>query len=1207
MFINIVVFEVKNRLKRISTWVYFGLFFSLAYLSILAAGGVFPNVRFGMSGGGGLVMLNSPQVLFVLTSLLSYLGLIITSAIMGNAGYRDFHHETHELFFTCPVRPITYLTGRYVGAALVLLGIMTSLFFGTVLATFMPFLDSGKLGPFRLMSHLYPLLLIVFPNVLIFGAIFFAVAALTRKSLPTYVAGVVLFIGYMLALQFISDIEHQSLGGILDPFGLQASFLLTRYWTAVEKNTLLIPLRGLLLANRALWACVGGGFFLMTILKFRYTARQIRRFAGKAVPHSDSALLQKTSLSRSLLTSITPQFSLSHNVKTVWRLLWLEFQGIISSVYFLVIALAGVLYIGVSAGQLDIIYGTATYPVTYKVLELTSGTFALFMVILITVYAGELVWKERSLKMDQLVDVLPIPAWVPYFSKFGALIVMEALLLGIVMLCGLGIQVANGYTNFELGLYLKELFVLNLTDYILLTVPVLLLHTLLPHKYFGHLAMILFFVVSLFRSKLGLEHNMLYYLSDPGTIYSDMNGYAHLLFGVGMFRLYWAAFATGLGILTYVFWRRGTDSNRRLRLHEARRRFTAPWKTAAIAALIVFVGSGAFVYYNTNILNTFETNRQQEARVADYEKQYKQYESLPQPKITDIEINVDIYPYTRKLYVQGTYTLKNTTNVPIENVHLHVHPAFTVEWMALGNEQEKMLNDTRLGYSIYELPQPMQPGDTLPFTFKIAYAPKGFKNSMEDEGEILLIHNGTFLNSEIFPHIGYNASAELSEDDVRKTHGLSPKDPMPPLESEQGRARSLLSNDADWLTYDIVVSTAADQLALAPGRLMKSWTDGDRAYFHYSTEDTPVQHFYAILSGRYAVKTDRWQDVPIEVYHHPAHDYNIDRMIAGVKQSLDYYTEAFGPYPFPAVRIVEFPRYQTFAQAFPGMIPYSESIGFIAKVDEEDDKDINYPFYVTAHEMGHQWWGHQVTAANVQGNSFVMESLTQYSALMVMKREFGDSQMKRFLKYELDQYLNGRSFEKHKEQPLYKVEQQGYIYYNKGSVAMYALQDYIGEERVNAALRQYLRDMRFQQPPYTTSVEFLDYLRAVTPPSQAGLLEDLFETITLFQNKAVTAKAAELENGAYEVTLTVDARKVRADEAGAESDMPLDDWIDIGILGEDGQELYLQKAHITESQQEFTLLVDAKPAKAGIDIYNKLIDRDSNDNVVKVTIAETVK
>jgi aminopeptidase N len=417
------------------------------------------------------------------------------------------------------------------------------------------------------------------------------------------------------------------------------------------------------------------------------------------------------------------------------------------------------------------------------------------------------------------------------------------------------------------------------------------------------------------------------------------------------------------------------------------------------------------------------------------------------------------------------------------------------------------------------------------------------------------------------------------------------------------RQHNDLARDADWIEFDTTVSTSPDQIAIAPGDLRREWTTGGRRYFHYVAA-RPIPKFFAYLSGRYTVRRDTWNDIAIEVYHHPDHAYNVDRMIDAVKKSLAYMTENFSPYQHRHVRIIEFPRYVRIAASFPGSIPFSESIGFIARL--KNPTAIDYPFYVTAHEVAHQWWGYQVLGADVQGAAMLSESMAQYAALMVMRREYGPENMRRFLKYELDGYLRGRGAEPIEELPLELVENQPYIHYRKGSLALYALQDAIGEDALNGALRRYLASVQFQAPPYTISRDLLAFVANVTPPSRQRLLDDLFKSITLFDLRADAAYATRLPDGRFEVTLRAEARKLRANGRGDEIAVPIDDWVDVGVLGhrrgndDTEQVLYLQKHHVTSADLTVRVVVDGLPLRAGIDPYNTFIDRVSGDNVCTV-------
>ncbi|MGZ8830770.1 MAG: hypothetical protein ACXW2Q_10405, partial [Thermoanaerobaculia bacterium] len=271
-----------------------------------------------------------------------------------------------------------------------------------------------------------------------------------------------------------------------------------------------------------------------------------------------------------------------------------------------------------------------------------------------------------------------------------------------------------------------------------------------------------------------------------------------------------------------------------------------------------------------------------------------------------------------------------------------------------------------------------------------------------------------------------------------------------------------------------------------------------------------------------------------------------------------------------------------------------------------DKNAIDYVFYVTAHEVGHQWWAHQVIGAQVKGTTMVTETMAQYSALMVMEKEYGPDKMRKFLQHELNGYLRGRGGELVAEMPLMLVEDQPYVHYRKGSLVMYALRDSIGEDKLNGAIRNIIGRWAFQGPPYVRTTEMVDEFRAATPVQERSIIENLFQTITLYDNKTTEVTSTKLPNGTYRVRFTVQSKKLRADGQGNEKPVPLDDWIDVGVLAagakkkDEDRVLVLEKRHITQPKNTFELIVKEAPSKAGIDPLNKLIDRNPEDNTKKL-------
>ncbi|QCR23527.1 M1 family aminopeptidase [Pontibacter sp. SGAir0037] len=1203
MFSEIFLFELKYRMKRPATYIYFMLLFLMAFLAMIALGGAFGGGVIIGDASGGKVFANSPYQINWIITLLSWFGVLITCSMMGTPIFRDFEHKTHSLYYTSLITKAGYIFGRFTGSFLVTLFVFLGVAAGAMFASIMPWMEPEKLGPFNLMWYIQPYLTIVIPNLLLTGAIFFTFATLTRSALSIYVGGVLFLVLYGVSSALTGDLDNEMWANILDPMGASAVYFTQRYWTTAERNTLMLPFSDYILLNRALW--VGIGLALLAFCYFRFSfsfANQgVKLFRRKSSAEAVGAFVPTDRLQ---LPKVNQYFSFNLSLSQYFKLSKLEFKGVVKSVYFIAITLAGVMFLFVTGSQIGKMYDTNFFPVTSQVVQVLNGTFALFFLIIITFYAGELVWRERDNRINQIYDALPIPNWVPFASKLTALVLVQVVLLAVIMFCGIIIQTFKGYYNYELDVYVKGLFGIKLVDYIGLCALAMLVQVLVNNKYLGHFVMVVYYLLNIFKGQLGWEHNLYSFNSTPGITYSAMNGYGHFVWPFTVFKVYWAAFALLLAIVANLLWVRGSESMLKWRFKLASLQLTRSTLFVTGAALAVFMVTGGFIFYNTNILNTYRTSDEQEERQADFEKKYKKYDGIAQPRITDVNLNVAIFPDERAFSFKGYFWIKNKHSQPIDSLHLMLADEANVRKLEFSQKAELVLNDKDNQYYIYKLAQPMQPGDSMRLDMDLNFETKGFRNSGSNTS---IVYNGTFINSQYLPKIGYQSAFELSEDNVRKEHGLSPKERMADVNDSLARRNTYISSEADWINFEAVVSTKKGQTAIAPGYLQRDWIEGDRHYFHYKM-DAPILNFYSFLSADYQVKKAKWtgkdgKEVAIEIYYHKGHEYNLDRMINGVKKSLDYFTANFSPYQHRQVRILEFPGYQSFAQSFPNTIPYSESIGFIANVDEKNPEDIDYPFYITAHEVAHQWWAHQVIGGDVQGSVLMSETMSQYSALMVMKQQYGEEKMNKFLRYELNTYLLGRTSETKKEMPLYKVENQGYIHYRKGSLVMYALADYIGEDKLNNALQQYIRKVAFQEAPYTNSVEFMQYIRQATPDSLQYLVTDMFENITLYENKTTDAKYTKLDNGKYKVTLTVDAKKFYADSLGTETAAPLHDWVDVGVIARkkigghwQDKPLYLKKHKVKSGENKFEFIVDEQPAKAGIDPQNKLIDRNPEDN-----------
>jgi ABC-2 type transport system permease protein len=1199
MLARIFAFEFRYQFRQPLIWIASIIYFLIVF-------GTTTSDAVTLGGSIGAVNRNAPFVIMQTLALMTLLGTFFTTAFVSNSVHRDFELQSDQIFFSTPLRKSDYLLGRFGGSLLLSWLSYVAISVGIFVGSLMPWLEPERVGPFRLGPYVFAMLVFVIPNLFITGAIFFSLATLTRNLLYTYAGVVVFVVGTLTAINLIPDLEYRTLASLIDPYGLNPYLIDSRYWTVSERNNLVPALSGHLLVNRLLWVSIAAAILAFTVWRFRMsvggTSTSRRRLKEVVVETGRAAVASAAGATGRAFATVRPSFTRATSWAQYLHQARLETRAVIRSVPFVIMTLFGLVNVTGATLTVESIAGTPVWPVTGILLPNIIGSFILIVLLVLIFFSGDLVWRERTLRMSEMFDALPMPTWTIWSAKLTALAVSVVTLMTAVTATGMAVQSYRHYTHYELPVYFKGLFVLAGSHFLFLAVACLFFQAVCNNKFLAWLLSAFIWIQGMVLPALHLEHLLYRFMAFPQVIYSDMNGFTPFTQLILWTSLYWSFFCIALLAAAHLLWVRGTEPRLRLRLRVARQRLTAPVRIAFMTAAIGIVGSGSWIFYNTNILNRYIPQDKQFDRVADYEKKYKQYENMPMPRITDAQVDVDIWPERRAADMRGRYVLKNKTAAPIDVLHVGILPEVNVRRLEVANGKMES-EDQRQGYRIYRLDPPLAPGATMEVAFNVGMSYPGFANS-GSRGKI--VQNGTFFDSTDFlPHFGYQKMVELSDPNERRKRGLPPIVRLPKLDDEGARRNTYISSEADWVNFETTVSTSADQIALAPGNLQKEWSENGRHFFHYKTE-APILNFYGWLSGRYAVKKDRWNDVDLAVYYHPDHPYNVDRMMDGMKKSLDYFTTNFGPYQHKELRIVEFPRYARFAQALPNTIPFSESIGFIGRISDDPDA-IDYVFYVTAHEVGHMWWAHQVMGANVQGATLMSETMAQYSALMVMEHEYGRDKMRRFLKYELDSYLNGRGAERIEEMPLYLVENQDYIHYRKGSLAMYALRDQVGEEPLNAALREYVKAVKFQEPPYTYSPQFLDYISKAVPPEKAAMLDDLFRNITLYENRATKATWAKRDDGKYVVTLQFAAAKFRADGKGKETDQPYDDWVDIGVFGDKGKDtppegkvLLLEKRHLAKGENRVEIVVDDLPKKAGIDPFNKLIDRNPENNIMTV-------
>jgi aminopeptidase N len=1215
MFGKIAGFELRYQLKSPVFWVVAVIFFLLTF-------GVTTISQIGI-GLGPSDHRNGPYALAQNHLIFSLFYMFVTTAFVSNVVVRDDETGFGPILRATRLTKFDYLYGRFLGAfaaaAISFLVVPLAVFLGSM----MPWVDSEMLGPNRLDAYVFAYVVLALPTVLLTSAMFFALATVTRSMMWTYVGVIAFMVVWVVANIALGKPEFEHAVALWEPLGGSAYGLISKYWTVSERNTLVPPVDGVLLFNRVFVLILSAVFLVAAHFGFRLQAAEL---SGKTKNARRRQKLAEAVAAEAPPTVLTGPVSPSFDANWAWAQLVARTrldmgQVFKSPAYFVLLALglfnaAGALWFATDETS----YGGAIYPLTRVLLNPLIGSFTLIPVIISIYYAGELVWRERDRKTHEIIDSTPVADWAFIAPKVAAISLVLISTLLVSVLAAIVSQLAHGYANLELDKYLLWYIAPMSVNLILLAVLAVFLQVLSPHKFVGWGLMVLYIVAGMTFANLGFEHRLYNYggggLVGPITPTSDINRLGKFWIGAWWTRVYWGAFATGLVVLGYALWRRGTETRLWPRLKRLPSRLTGKAGLTFAVAAVVFVAVGGFIYLNTNVWNPYRTRIDNEKWQADYEKTLLRFENTPQPKIVAMKLDVDLYPHDPSVHTKGVYTLENRSGQILKEIHVRFDRDLKVKGLSIEGARSKQTFD-RFNYRIFAFDTPMKPGERRMMSFITQRAQDGFRNRGDDTR---VVDNGTFIdNTEIAPMLGMSRDGLLQDRAKRRKYGLPPERRMAKLGDIPSRQFNGLRHDADFVSSDITVTTEADQTPIAPGYKVSDYTslqsdrlkgpvkdDSGRRTARFVTE-APILPYLSIQSARYAVARDRYKGVDLAIYYDPHHPWNIERMKTGMKASLDYYQANFSPYQFRQLRFQEFPGYADFAQSFANTIPWSENLFFIAKYD--DPEKIDMVTYVGAHEIGHQWWAHQVIGADQQGGTMLSETFAQYSALMVMKRMYGEAQIRKFLKFELNSYLRARGGDPLEEQPLARVENQPYIHYRKGSLVMYRLQHEVGEETVNRALRKLIADHAFKGAPYPTSLDFLAALRAEVPADKQALITDLFEKITLYDLKTKTAVTRKLPDGRFETVLTVEARKLYAQGRGQETAAPLDEVMDVGLFSlepgkkgfGDDKVLAFERRRIRSGTQTLTFVTKVAPKVAGVDPYNIVIDRNGDDNTIKVT------
>lgn len=1164
-------FELKYHFNQISFKIAALLFFIFGVLSTKA------------SFGSDELHKNAPYVISTLVGLLSLFSIFVNTLCCANVVLRDSTHKMDALLFTTGIKRFPYFTIRLSGLILSVFLILTLSVLGVYIGAL--FQDPAQLGPFKPVYFLQPLFVFALPTVFLVSSILFTTAVLTRNVKIIYVAGVLLYVLYLLASVLGNSpliansalkLGQPDLFTLLaDPFGLAPFFGETRLWSLAQRNGQLFELKGAFLLNRLVWSGFAG---LLLCIGYRYFY-----FRTSTGPKTSNKKETKTAFNKVWYRRYKVQFGSSAYYRATFRQqLKLEAAAVFKHLPFSLMLLiwAFLMTIELKDHLFSGFYGMHYYPVTANIMEQLMNVRP--AMLLIVFYAAELLFRERSANIQSLIYSSPAPDFIFWASKTTTLGLIVMAIISLNIFVGIATQLFNQHFTIDILAYLSLYYYSGLPLF-LFALLVVFIQTLIPNKYLGMMVSLFVAGLIVFSRNIGIEHYLLRYATVPRMEYSYLNGFGYYTSAFNWYMLYWTSFASLLSLLSVSMWQNNRQDHFFERVKSILNNQTKAGRLIFIFSLFFLLSSGSYIYYQTNTIGKYKSSSTRQDWQIGYEKKYKTAGHISQPIIKAVKTKVNLHPDLKKYSVTGSYLLRNESATPISKIWVNIDQQVSTARFRIEGAI-KQVQDKVFDQYFIPLNKPLLPGASLTMEFSMEVIRSGF---MPFNNENSLVENGTYIELEKYlPSLGYNSGNESDDPITRKAAGLSE---LP--------SKGIPDQQYHLIDYESIISTSADQYVVSVGTLQRSWTTGNRRYFHFKTP-RPVNFMLAFSSAKYSQIIAEHKGVTLNIFYQEEHGYNTAAILQGMKNALDYGNQHFSPYPLKQLSFVEIPQYRGAATAYPGVLFGSEKIMFLS--DYRDTAKVNYAYATAVHETAHQWWAHQLSPAYAPGSAFLTESLAKYTEAMVLEKHFGKGYLAPYLKADNQLYFTLRNMYK-QELPVAETWEQPFVHYQKGGLSLYSIQENIGEEQVNSALRQLLHK---HTAPETRafSKDLISELHAVASFEKQKVIDEQLKKIITYSLKIRTLSATPLKNGQYSVTIQVCLDKNELQNAHL-IPLAINDNFDLaffdypaGTPDQRPKPFYLKKHHFSKKETTMTVILHKKPISAAIDPYGYVLDENQIDN-----------
>lgn len=1154
-------------------------------------------------GGQGfapdLINFNAPYQISYYTSIFSLGAVFAIMFFVINGILRDKDHQLEEIIFSTGIRKYQFFLSRFIGVFLFSLLAVSPIMLGMISGRLFIEMDPDRLAPFSLFPYFWNWMLFILPNVFICSGFIFSVGLLTKNRMSVYASAVLIYVFYfvcsfyfnspILADSSPSHTDNLLLASIGDPFGISAFMEQSQYLTPIQKNSTHVALTGNFLLNRLLWiiltiGCLGFTFrmfsFRMLSGSKQKTNQPEKEIVNESISFSEYAPIITSS------SAFWPGFISQSKIGVKQLLKNLPFQVIIALTAFII---GSEFYARLVDGGN---YSESLYPVSSLLAGMNNTTLFIFGSLLIVFFSGEWVWKERSENMHLILDATPVSNATFFWSKFAVLMCIPLLFITLEILIAIGFQFLLDYPIIDFGIYLS-LYYFQGIPLVFCILLALFVQTFSPGKYLGMAITGMFIIVfnTPLSGSFGIEHPLLTLGSVPDIYFSGMNGVSNSAPAFYLLSSHWLILGFILSVLALKVWKRGVSEG----FYSNLKQLTHSWKIREslflAVLLMMFLSTTGLIFFKVNVQSEYKTSSQILDEQAEYERLYKHYNNEKWLYPIAIKTDVVLFPKQQFYTVQASYTLSNKSDTsvskaliieknPIKEIHL---------------ERATMVskNET-LGVFEFEFDEPIQPGDSVLFSFSVEKKYVGLQSGRD------LVKNGSYISLRDFsPSLGYVEGREIQNNSERQKRGLPKKSYEQPSDADF----DLMESGYGRVHFETILSVPASQTGISVGNLVDQWTENNRNYYRFVSPE-PILPGINYFSADYQIEKENYDGISIEHYFQPGHDFNNKTIMNSIKQTLDYAQKKFGAYSFDHLRVAEIPSLWRFGgYASPGTISMVEQNLYL--VDERDPKAFSLVAKRTIHEVSHQWWGHQLSTQNISGGSIFVEGFAKYTEAVVMEKYYGMSSLYQLGESANQTYFGGRSYASTPEQPLYLEQGEQYMLYGKSYMVMLALKDLIGEKELNGILKTLIDRHKNEIDATVTAPEFLDDIYSATPSKYHPLVNDWFTKIIIYDLAVEAVEYQKLNNGLYDILVTIKADRFQSTK-GIETSVSMNEPVTLGLYTTHPSEaneqeiLVLEPKVIKNGIQLLRFQAPALPSYVAIDPYSTRPDLVRTDNVLKV-------